>query len=82
MREKSVPEIDWLEAIRIIQQRWPNRSPNTIAITARPLQDDKERYLESGMDDNTRLERFEFIIKKNSGITLHGDSHKSYYKYI
>jgi CheY-like chemotaxis protein len=46
-----MPEMDGLEATRIIRQRWPHRGPKIIAITALALQDDRERCLDAGMDD-------------------------------
>jgi CheY-like chemotaxis protein len=51
LMDVRMPEMDGLEATRIIRQRWPNRGPNIIAITAHALQDDKERCLNAGMDD-------------------------------
>ena len=51
LMDVRMPEMDGLEATRIIRQRWPNRGPNIIAITAHALQDDKEKCLEAGMDD-------------------------------
>ncbi|MFB3765845.1 MAG: ATP-binding protein [Methanotrichaceae archaeon] len=47
----QMPEMDGLEATRIIRQRWPDRKPKIIAITAYALNGDRERCLEAGMDD-------------------------------
>jgi CheY-like chemotaxis protein len=51
LMDVRMPEMDGLEATRIIRQRWPNRGPNIIAITAYALEGDKEKCLEAGMDD-------------------------------
>lgn len=47
----KMPEMDGLEAARIIRQRWPNDGPMIIAITAYALEGDKEKYLGAGMND-------------------------------
>jgi CheY-like chemotaxis protein/DNA-binding MarR family transcriptional regulator len=47
----KMPEMDGLEATRIIRQRWPDKGPKIIAITAYALKGDRERCLEAGMDD-------------------------------
>ena len=46
-----MPEMDGLQATRIIRQRWPDNGPKIIAITAYALQGDKEKCIEAGMDD-------------------------------
>ncbi len=46
-----MPEMDGLEATRIIRQRWPENGPKIIAVTAYALQGDKEKCIEAGMDD-------------------------------
>ncbi len=51
LMDVRMPEMDGLEATRIIRQRWPDSSPNIIAITAHALEDDKKRCLDAGMDD-------------------------------
>ncbi len=46
-----MPEMDGLQATRIIRQRWPDNGPKIIAVTAHALQGDKERCIDAGMDD-------------------------------
>ncbi len=46
-----MPEMDGLQATRIIRQKWPANGPKIIAITAYALQGDKEKCIEAGMDD-------------------------------
>jgi CheY-like chemotaxis protein/signal transduction histidine kinase len=47
----KMPEMDGLEATRIIRQRWPSKCPKIIAITAYAMRGDREMCLEAGMDD-------------------------------
>ncbi len=48
----QMPEMDGLEAARIICQRWPqSRRPRIIAMTGNALLGDREKCLEAGMDD-------------------------------
>ncbi|MHC1781503.1 MAG: response regulator [Anaerolineaceae bacterium] len=52
LMDVQMPEMDGMEATRIIRQKWPaNRQPRIIAMTAHSLEGDRERFLESGMDD-------------------------------
>ena len=46
-----MPEMDGLQATRIIRQRWPDNGPKIIAITAYALQGDREKCIDAGMDD-------------------------------
>jgi CheY-like chemotaxis protein len=46
----QMPEMDGLEATRIIRRRWP-AGPKIIAITAYALDYSREMCLEAGMDD-------------------------------
>jgi signal transduction histidine kinase/CheY-like chemotaxis protein len=51
LMDVRMPEMDGLEATRIIRQRWPDKGPKIIAITAFALQGDKEKCMAAGMDD-------------------------------
>ena len=51
LMDVKMPEMDGLQATRIIRQRWPDNGPKIIAITAYALQGDREKCIEAGMDD-------------------------------
>jgi CheY-like chemotaxis protein len=51
LMDLKMPEMDGLEATKIICQRWPDNGPKIIAITAYALEGDREKCLEAGMDD-------------------------------
>ncbi len=51
LMDVRMPEMDGLEAARIIRQRWQNNGPKIIAITAYALEGDREKCLEAGMND-------------------------------
>jgi CheY-like chemotaxis protein len=46
----KMPEINGLEATKIIRQRWYDK-PKIIAMTAYALAGDREKFLAAGMDD-------------------------------
>lgn len=50
LMDVRMPEMDGLEATRIIRERWHNKM-KIIAITANALKGDRERCIEAGMDD-------------------------------
>jgi CheY-like chemotaxis protein len=50
LMDVRMPEMDGLEATRIIRQHW-NDKPKIIAITAHALQGDREKFIAAGMDD-------------------------------
>ncbi|MCU0661314.1 MAG: response regulator [Myxococcota bacterium] len=47
----QMPEMDGLEAARVIRRRWQNERIKIIAITAYVLTGDREKCIEAGMDD-------------------------------
>lgn len=60
----QMPEMDGLEATRVIKERWKNNAPVIIAMTANAMQGDREKCLEAGMDDYiSKPLRLEDIIK-------------------
>jgi len=51
LMDVRMPEMGGLDATRIIRQRWPDKGPKVIAVTAYALEGDMKRCLDSGMDD-------------------------------
>jgi CheY-like chemotaxis protein len=52
LMDVQMPEMDGLEATRLICARWPReRRPWVVAMTADAMQGDREKCLEAGMDD-------------------------------
>jgi CheY-like chemotaxis protein len=50
LMDMRMPEMDGLEATRSIRQRWRDRRPQVIGVTANAVAGDRERCLASGMD--------------------------------
>jgi CheY-like chemotaxis protein len=51
LMDVRMPEMNGLDATRIIRQRWPDKGPYIIAITAYGLKGDREKCLAAGMND-------------------------------
>ncbi len=52
LMDVQMPEMDGLEATRIIRQQWsPELCPHIIAITANAMSEDRDKCLEVGMDN-------------------------------
>ncbi|MGE5249229.1 MAG: response regulator, partial [Bacteroidota bacterium] len=52
LMDVQMPEMDGLEATRLIRQRWPGEaSPRIIAMTANVTMDDRQACIEAGMND-------------------------------
>jgi CheY-like chemotaxis protein len=47
----QMPEMDGLEAVRLIRERLGTRAPFLVALTAEALEGDRERFLASGFDN-------------------------------
>jgi PAS domain S-box-containing protein len=52
LMDVEMPELDGLEATRLVHQRWPReRRPHIIAVTANAMQGERELCIQAGMDD-------------------------------
>ncbi|NPV62638.1 MAG: PAS domain S-box protein [Methanotrichaceae archaeon] len=71
----QMPEMDGLEATRVIRQRWPQKGPYIVALTAHALKEDRVRCLEAGMDDYiskpVRMEEIIWALERYS-LLQHG----------
>lgn len=69
LMDLRMPEMNGLEATKVIRERWPDKRTRIIAITAFALQRDRERCLSAGMDDYiskpVRMDELEKILAKH-----------------
>jgi CheY-like chemotaxis protein len=68
LMDVRMPEMDGLEATRVIRRLWPEDGPKVIAITAYALEGDRERCLAAGMNDYiskpVKMEELAAILRK------------------
>jgi two-component system sensor histidine kinase/response regulator len=82
-----MPEMNGLEATRIIRQRWLENGPIIIAITAYGLQGDRERCLAAGINDYiskpVQLTDLESVLQKyTSTLSSKKDASKKRKKHL
>ncbi len=69
LMDVMMPEIDGLQATRIIRRRWPDNGPKVVAVTAYALKGDREKCLEAGMDDYlskpVKMEELKKVLSKH-----------------
>jgi PAS domain S-box-containing protein len=69
LMDVRMPEMDGLEATRVIRKRWPDNGPKVIAITAYALEGDRESCIEAGMDDYipkpVKLEDLKAVLERS-----------------
>ncbi|MEL0101639.1 MAG: response regulator, partial [Euryarchaeota archaeon] len=68
LMDMQMPEMDGLEATKIIREKWSDRELPIIALTANAMKADAERCIEAGMNDFVskpidRLELFKVLRK-------------------
>ena len=51
LMDVQMPELDGLDATRLIRERWPEARPRIIAMTANAMAEDREACFAAGMDD-------------------------------
>ena len=70
LMDVQMPEMDGLEATRRIVQRWPDKRPRIVAMTANAMQGDREECLAAGMDDYvTKPIRVDVLVDALLGAT-------------
>lgn len=70
LMDLRMPEMNGLEATKVIRERWPDKRTKIIAITAFAFQGDREKCLGAGMDDYiskpVRMDELEKMLAKHS----------------
>jgi CheY-like chemotaxis protein len=68
LMDLRMPEMGGLEATRVIRQRWPEKGPAIVAVTAYALQGDREKCIEAGMDDYIskpiKMNELAYVLRK------------------